>query len=88
MTADTTNEGRANRAQAVLQQYVQAKGDRFESNSSEIADLIADLLHLRARLDQGHRPIENTLRMARLHFEAEHNNPEEMGGVIRRLPSR
>lgn len=67
----TDTETRADRASVALEQYVTAKGDPFEKNSSEIADLIADLLHLTARLDEGDDPIESTLRLARIHYEAE-----------------
>jgi len=66
------NDARAERARNALEKYVAAKGEVFENNSSEIADLIADLLHLTIRIDQGHDPVESTLRLARLHFEAEH----------------
>ena len=74
--SNITNETRAQRAEAALMQYVEAKGEAFES-SSEIAELIADLLHLTAQLDQGDEPVECILRLARIHFEAEHGNPEE-----------
>jgi hypothetical protein len=67
------NETRADRASAALREYVAAKGDAFENSSSEIADL----LHLAARLDEGDDPIDSTLRLALLHFDAEHDNPEE-----------
>jgi hypothetical protein len=73
----TRNEIRAERAQAALQSYVEAKGEIIENSSSEIADLVADLLHLTVRIDQGDDPVESTLRLARMHFDAEHNNPEE-----------
>jgi hypothetical protein len=73
----TRNDIRAERAQAALQSYVEAKGEVFENISSEIADLIADLLHLTLRIDQGDDPVESTLRLARMHFDAEHNDPEE-----------
>lgn len=73
----TSNDIRAERAQAALQSYVEAKGEVFENSSSEIADLVADLLHLTVRIDQGHDPVDSTLRLAMLHFHAEHNNPEE-----------
>jgi hypothetical protein len=73
----TRNDIRAGRAQAALQSYVEAKGEVFENSSSEIADLMADLLHLIVRIDQGDDPVESTLRLARMHFDAEHNNPEE-----------
>ncbi len=73
----TRNAIRAKRAQAALQSYVEAKGEVFENSGSEIADLMADLLHLTVRIDQGDDPVESTLRLARIHFDAEHNNPEE-----------
>ena len=77
----TSNDTRAERAQATLQSYVEAKGEVFENSSSEIADLIADLLHSAARLLEGENTPEETvercLRLARMHFDAEHNNPEE-----------
>ncbi len=72
-----SNETRAERAEAAMCFYVEAKGETFENSSSEIVDLIADLLHLTARLDEGDEPIESTLRLARMHFEAETSNPEE-----------
>ena len=56
---------------------VAAKGEVFENNSSEIADLITDLLHLSVRIDQGDDPVESTLRLARMHFDAEHGNEIE-----------
>jgi len=73
----TDNETRADRANEALRQYVEATGEAFEQNSSEIADLIADLLHLAARWDQGDDPIDSTLRLARMHFDAEQNEEGE-----------
>jgi hypothetical protein len=75
----TTNKTRAQRAQAALHNYVVAKGEVFENSSSEIAGLVADLLHLAARIDLGDDPIDSTLRLAQMHFAAEHDNPEETG---------
>jgi len=69
---DINNANRAQRAETALPEYVEAKGEAFESSSSEIVDLIADLLHLAVRLDEGDEPVENSLRLARLHFDAEH----------------
>jgi hypothetical protein len=82
----TTNARRAERAETALRTYVEAKDETYEASSSEIADLMADLLHLTASLDEGDDPVESVLRLARLHFDAEHDNPEEMdspaaGGV-------
>lgn len=71
------NEARAARARTAIEQYVAAKGEIFENNSSEIADLIADLLHLAIRIDQGDDPVESTLRLARMHLEAEHGEEIE-----------
>ena len=75
-----SNETRAERAENALRVYVEAKGEVFENDRSEIADLIADLLHLLAR---DHTPkeivlpwqkevIQSTLDLAQMHFEAEH----------------
>jgi hypothetical protein len=74
-----SNETRAERAENALKAYVEAKGEVFENSRSEIADLIADLLHLVAR---DHTPqdirmawqenvIRATLDLAELHFDAE-----------------
>ncbi len=77
----TSNDTRAERAQVALQAYAEAKGEVFENSSSEIADLIADLLHLAARLLEGENTLEDTvercLRLAQMHFDAEHGDPEE-----------
>jgi hypothetical protein len=73
----TSNNIRAERARIALAYYVAAKGEVLENSSSEIAELIADLLHLTVRLDEGEQPVESTLRLAQMHFEAEHGNPEE-----------
>jgi hypothetical protein len=78
-----TNKTRAHRAEIALQNYVQEKGEVYEESSSEIADLIADLLHLTASLDEGEDAVESTLRLARMHFDAEQQ--EEMlaaGGAL------
>jgi hypothetical protein len=73
----TSNDTRAERAQNALRAYIEAKGEAFENSTSEIADLIADLLHLAVRTDEGEDAAESALRLARMHFDAEHNNPEE-----------
>lgn len=66
-----TTAERADRARKVLAHYVTTRGDTFEGSSSEIADLIADLLHLAARIDEGEQPITSTLARARCHYETE-----------------
>lgn len=71
------NEARSERARTALQQYVTAKGEVFENNSSEIAELITDLLHLCVRIDQGDDPVESTLRLAQMHFAAEQRRAGE-----------
>jgi hypothetical protein len=76
----TSNEIRVERAEQVLQAYVEAKGEVFERSSDEVCDLIADLLHLTHRLHSENteeRDIEQMLAMAQMHFDAEHENPEE-----------
>jgi hypothetical protein len=65
------NDERAARAETALQQYIEVRGEVFEHSSSEIADLITDLLHHAVRLDDRDRPVEGVLRLARMHFEAE-----------------
>ena len=80
-----SNETRAERAENVLRSYIEAKGEVFENDRSEIADLIADLLHLLAR---DHTPqevvmpwqedvIQSTLDLAQLHFDAERCGEED-----------
>jgi hypothetical protein len=73
--SEPTNASRAESAERALRSHVEAKGEKFDLSSSEIVDLITDLLHLAARIDQGDDPIESALRRARMHFEAE--NEEE-----------
>lgn len=73
-----SNETRAERAENTLRSYVEAKGEVFENDRSEIADLIADLLHL---INRDHNPdhetpwiddvIRSTLDLAEMHFDAE-----------------
>ena len=75
------NDTRAERARIALQSYVEAKGEVFENSSSEIADLMADLLHLAVRTDEGEVAVVSAVRLARLHFDAEHENPEEDEGA-------
>jgi hypothetical protein len=69
----TGNDMRAERAQAALQCYVEAKGEVFENSASEIADL----LHLAVRIDDRDNGPTSVLRLAQIHFDAENNNPEE-----------
>ena len=70
------NEARAKRAADAVYAYVKAKGEDYEESSSEIVDLMTDLLHLTIRLDEGDDPIESTLRLAQMHFEAEQAEAE------------
>ena len=62
-----TNKTRAHRAEIALQNYVEGKSETYERSSSEITDLIADLLHLTGSLDEGEDAVESTLRLARKH---------------------
>jgi hypothetical protein len=43
------NRDRAERARNALEAYIEARGEAFENSSTEIVDLIADLLHLNRR---------------------------------------
>jgi hypothetical protein len=67
------------RAAKTLRAYIEARGEVFENSSADAADLIADLLHLVVAIDNGDDPVESTLRLARMHFDADHCNPEEEG---------
>jgi hypothetical protein len=78
----------AERASQALQHYVEAKGEVFENSSREATDLIANLLHLVARIDEGDEPIDSTLRLPRLHFDAENGNPKQEGVAALAAPSR
>jgi hypothetical protein len=73
----TRNDSRAKPAQAALQSYVEAKGEVFENGSGEVAELMAGLLHPAARTIHGEDGAELVIGLARTHFDAEHNNPEE-----------
>lgn len=76
--SDYSNEDRAERASATLTYYkTEIMKEVCEQNSAEIADLITDLLHLTRLWDQGDDPIESTIRVARMNFEAEEEEEEE-----------
>lgn len=79
--SDYSNEDRAERASATLTYYkTEIMKEVCEQNSAEIADLITDLLHLTRLWDQGDDPIESTIRVARINFEAEEEEEEEVFG--------
>lgn len=85
---DITNETRAERAENALHDYTTSKGEVFENCLDEVADLVADLLHLEARMAREDGApsddyVERVMRLARLHFDAEHENPEETGELAR-----
>ncbi|MBP3958399.1 hypothetical protein J8F10_24380 [Gemmata sp. G18] len=73
----TSNATRAERAQAALMSYVEAKGEVFENSGSEIGDLIADLLHLSVQIEDRDNGPTTVLRIAQMHFGAERGDPEE-----------
>ena len=75
MIDEPTNSDRRDRARTALRFYVENRGEVYEENSSEIADLIADLLHLTAEIDERPDCIERTMSLATLHFDVEHENP-------------
>jgi hypothetical protein len=81
MNTEPNNETRRMRAANALRAYIEARGEVFENTSADAADLIADLLHLVVAIDHGDDPVESTLRLARMHFDAEHGNPEEEGAA-------
>lgn len=80
-----SNEARAERAENVLQAYVEAKDEVFENSREEIIDLMADLLHLLSRNhvsysasdEQEEEAARAALDMAEIHFNAERLEEEE-----------
>lgn len=72
-----TNDERAARAQAALRQYIEAKSEPFEDNTSEIIDLITDLLHYAEQIAQDDDAADSALFLAKMHFEAEIAEAEE-----------
>jgi hypothetical protein len=74
----TMNE-RLDHARAAIAAYFAAKGEPkrtcdAEHEDTDVSDLIADLLHLQKFL--GLRDIDKTLATARMHYEAEQEEPE------------
>jgi hypothetical protein len=78
---DISNATRAKRAENALRFYIEAIGEVFENSSSEVADLIADLLHLATTMDGGETEDESTVQavldLAQLHYEAETDEEKE-----------
>lgn len=79
--SETENVDRIKRAKKALRRYVASKGDKFENSLPEIADLIADLLHL-ARETAKHTATNKAdfqgeayvIDLAKLHFRTESND--------------
>jgi hypothetical protein len=71
--SDITNETRAHRADEALSYYVQEQlGEAVYSQESlgeHVTDLLSDLMHFCQSKDIG---FDQCLRMAKLHYEAEH----------------
>src|SRR5258708_4008478 len=63
--APISNAKRAGRGKKALRGYVEAKGEQFDNTSSQIPELIADLLHLAVEIDRGRDSVASTLRRAR-----------------------
>jgi hypothetical protein len=78
-----TNDERAARAQAALRQYIEAKAEPFEDNTSEIIDLITDLLHYAEHIALDDDAADSALFLAKMHFEAELAEAEESGNQHR-----
>lgn len=79
-----SNDDRAARAQEALAFYAAKKGQTLHWSSAQIADLVADLLHLAAFRGAGPKEIDGIVRLARLHHQAEHDDPDERGGAKHR----
>lgn len=73
----TDNVTRVVRADTALHGYIEARGEVYEGSISEIGDLIADLLHLAATISHPEEGPRAAIRLGQMHFDAEHENPEE-----------
>ena len=73
MISEPTNEERADRIGCVMQSYCLALEERdFNNDQDDITDLLTDLMHF-CQLNE--YDFEESLRMARIHYEAEKETP-------------
>lgn len=79
---DRKNPDRASDAKAALQWYKDISSKNEEDNITTITDLMADLMHLLVSDLQPEETAEDAVNyvtgLARMHFDAEHGNPEEL----------
>lgn len=65
-----TNDEREERGREVLAMYAMRFGDPHDL-SANLTDVLTDLMHLTAQEPELGLEFESSLRMARVHFEAE-----------------
>lgn len=87
MSSEPTNADRRERARTALQQYIEAKGEVYEESSSEVADLIVDLLHLTAEIDERQNGPELAVNLALTHFNVEQDEARTKRRPIRKPPA-
>lgn len=71
--SELSNETRRNVARLALAYYLKTKGETPDEGTSNIVDLVTDLLHLAASLQPSDREPEQILETAAMHYRAEHN---------------
>lgn len=68
------NVTRARRAAGILRSYKSEHEPKGEDDQTALTDLLADLMHFSGRADDVR--FDRALESARMHFEAEVENPE------------
>lgn len=73
---NATRRDRANRLRA---HYAEIKMEVNDEDETELSDMLADMFHLAVSesKDDTEEVCDRIVRVARMHFDAEHNNPEE-----------
>lgn len=65
-----TNDERAERGRAILEDYAIRFGDPFDPNAN-LTDVLTDLMHVAVRQPELGLSFQDRLEMARWHFDAE-----------------
>lgn len=71
--AEPTNDTRRNLARLTLAYYLKTRGEAPDEGTSDILDLVTDLLHLAASMMPSDREPEQILETAAMHYRAERN---------------
>jgi len=77
LIGEPTNKERAARIDTALEGYFSARGDSPDETESDIADMLADIMHYCRRKGE---TFQDLLERATMNFEAEVNEPEDKDG--------